>query len=56
MHTCAGTSGTAGDDETTLDLVEELLMQLTVSVPYTRDEDIPIHMCHHTSGGRSRFT
>ena len=55
-HSVAGSSGTAGDDETALDLVEESLMQLTVLVPYTRDEDIPIHMCHHTSGGRSHFT
>lgn len=55
-HTGAGLSGTAGDDETTLDLVEESLMQLTVSVPYTRDEDILIPMCRHTSGGGSRFT
>ena len=55
-HTSAGPSGTAGDDETTLDLVEESLMQLTVSIPYTKDEDIPIWMCRHTSGGRCRFT
>ena len=55
-HSGAGLSGTAGDDETALDLVEESLMQLTMSVPYTRDEDIPIHMRRHTSGGGSRFT
>ena len=30
-------------------------MQLTVSVPYTRDEDIPLRMRRHTSGGESRF-
>ena len=56
MHIGAGSSSTAGDDETTLDLVEESLMQLTVSVPYTRDEDIPIRMRRHTSGGGSHFT
>ena len=55
-HSVAGPSGTTGDNETTLDLVEELLMQLTVFVPYTRDEDIPIRMCRHTNGGRSCFT
>ena len=55
-HSVAGPSGTADDDETALDMVEELLMQLTVSVPYTRDEDIPIRMRRHTSGGGSRFT
>lgn len=55
-HLVAGFSGTAGEDETTLDLVEESLMQLTMSVPYTRDENIPIRMCRHTSGGRSGFT
>ena len=38
----AGMSGNAGDDETTLDLVEESLMQLMVSVPYTNDDDILI--------------
>lgn len=54
-HTGAGLSGIASDDETTLDLVEESLMQLTVSVPYTRDEDIPLRMRRHTSGGESRF-
>jgi hypothetical protein len=55
-HSVAGLSGTAGNDETTLDLVEELLMQLTMSVPYIRDEDIPTCMRRHTSGGGSRFT
>ena len=54
-YSCAGLSGTAGDDETALDLVEESLMQLIVSVPYTRDEDIPIHMRRHTNDGGSRF-
>ena len=56
MHSVAGPSSTTGDDETALDLVEESLMQLTVSVPYTRDEDIPICMRRHTSSGGSRFT
>ena len=51
-----GPSGTAKDEEMDLDLVEELLMQLTISIPYTRDEDILIRMCRHTSGGRSHFT
>ena len=51
-----GTSGTARDDEIDLDLVEESLMQLTMLVPYIKDEDIPICMRHHTSGGGSRFT
>lgn len=41
-HTGAGPSGTTGDDEIALVLVKESLMQLTVSVPYTRDEDIPL--------------
>ena len=31
-------------------------MQLTMLVPYIKDEDIPICMRHHTSGGGSRFT
>ena len=39
-----------------LDLVEEDLIQLTVPIPYTWDEDIPLCMRHHTSGGRGRFT
>lgn len=56
MHSVVGPSGIAGDDETALDMVEESLMQLTMSVPYTRHEDIPIRMCRHTSGGGSRFT
>ena len=43
-HSVAGSSNTADDDETALDMVEESLMQLIVSVPYTRDEDIPICM------------
>ena len=41
-HIGEGLSGTTGDDETDLDLVEESLMQLMMSVPYTRDDDIPI--------------
>ena len=55
-HTGAGPSGTAKDDETDLHLVKESLMQLTMLVPYTRDEDIPIRMPHHTSGSRRCFT
>ena len=55
-HIDVGSSSTVGDDETDLDLVEESLMQLTMSVPYTKDEDILIQMRHHTSGGGSRFT
>ena len=51
-----GPSGTARDEETDLDLVEEFLMQLTIPIPYTRDEDIPVRMRRHTSGGGSRFT
>ena len=31
-------------------------MQLTVLIPYTRDEDIPFRMRRHTSGGGGRFT
>ena len=54
-HLGVGPSGTTSDDETTLDLVEDSLMQLTVSVSYTRDEDIPIRMHRHTSGGGSCF-
>ena len=54
-QTCAGPSGTATDEETNLDLVEESLMQLTMPIPYNRDEDVPVRMRHHTSGGGSRF-
>ena len=50
-----GPGGTAGDDEADLDVVEDSLMQLTIYVPLTRDEDIPIRMCRHASGGGSRF-
>ena len=48
----AGPSGTAGED-TDLDEVEESLTQLTIFVPLTTDEDIPIRMCRHASGGGS---
>ena len=51
-----GPSSTARDKQTDLDMVKEDLTQLTVLIPYTRDEDIPIHMCHHTGGGGGRFT
>lgn len=54
-HSGAGPSGTVGDYETDLDEVEESLTQLTILVPLTRDEDIPVCMRRHTSGGRSRF-
>ena len=39
-HTGAGPSNTTGDDEVDLDLVKESLMQLNISVRYTRDENI----------------
>ena len=55
-HAVAGPSGTASDYDTDLDVVEESLTQLMISVPLTRDEDIPICMRCHTSGGGSRFT
>ena len=51
----AGPSGTAGED-TDLDEVEESLTQLTIFVPLTRDEDIPVCMRRHASGGGSRFS
>ena len=50
-----GLNYTTRDEETDLDLVEESLMQLTIPIPYTRDEDIPIRMRRHTSGGGSHF-
>ena len=50
----AGPSGTAGED-TDLDEVEESLTQLTIGIPLTRDDDIPIRMRRHASGGGSRF-
>ena len=49
-----GLSSTAGED-IDLDEVEESLTQLTIYVPLTRDEDIPIRMHRHASGGGSRF-
>lgn len=54
-HSVAGPSGTTGNDETDLDVVEESLMQLTMEVPLTRDKEILVRMRLHTSGGRSRF-
>ena len=51
----ASPSGTTGED-TDLDEVEESLTQLTIFVPLTRDEDIPVRMHRHASGGGSRFT
>ena len=54
-HVGAGSSGTIADYDTDLDEVEESLTQLTILVPLTRDEDIPIHMCRHTSGSGGCF-
>jgi hypothetical protein len=51
-----GPSGTAGEYDTNLDEVEESLTQLTISVTLTRDEDIPVRMRRHASGGGSRFS
>ena len=51
-----GPSGTAGECDTDLDEVEESLTRLTIFVPLTRDEDIPVHMRRHASGGGSRFS
>ena len=51
----AGPSGTIGED-IALDEVEESLTQLTISIPLTRDEDIPVRMRRHASGGGSRFS
>ena len=51
----AGPSGTAGED-TDLEKVEESLTQFTIYVPLTRDEDIPVRMRRHASGGGSRFS
>ena len=47
-----GPSSTAGDD-IYLDEVEESLTQLTISIPLTKDEDIPVRMRRHASGGGS---
>ena len=53
----AGSSGMAGSEKGhTLDLLEEDHIQMMVPVPYTRDEDIPMHMRQHTNDGRGRFT
>ena len=50
-------SGTVESEQgDTLDLLEEDLIQLTVLVPYTRDEDIPMRMRRHTDGGGGLFT
>ena len=43
-HGGAGPSGTTGEYDKDLDEVEELLTQLMISVPLTRDEDIPLRM------------
>jgi phenolic acid decarboxylase len=55
-QTGTSSSDTARDEEIDLDLVEESLMQLTMPVPYTRDEDISIRMRHHNSRGETHFT
>jgi hypothetical protein len=52
----AGPSGTTGEYDTDLDEVEELLTQLTIFFPLTRDEDIPVCMRRHASGGSSQFS
>ena len=45
----AGLSGIIGGKQgDTLDLLEEELIQLTVPILYTRDEDIPMSMRRHT--------
>jgi hypothetical protein len=54
--TVIGPSGITKDEHTDLDMVKEDLMQLTISMPYTREEDIPIRMRHHIVGGGGRFT
>ena len=51
-----GPSGTTKDDQSYLDHVVEDLIHLMVPIPYTRDEDILVHMRRHTGGGRGRFT
>ena len=40
----------------TLDLLEEDLIQLTIPVSYTREEDIPMCMNHHIRDDRGCFT
>ena len=40
----------------TLDLLEEDLLQLSVLVTYTHDEDILFHMHRHTEGVGGRLT
>ena len=54
-HGGASLSGTTGDYYTDMDEVEELLTQLTISIPLTRDEDIPVCMRCHANGGGSHF-
>ena len=49
-------SGTIGKYDTNLDEMEESLTQLTISIPLTKDEDIPVCMHHHASGGGSQFS
>ena len=51
----AGPSGTRGEYDIDLDEVEELLTQFMIFVILTRDEDIPVRMRRHASGGGSRF-
>lgn len=55
-RTGMGPSCIARGDQSDLDLVEEDLIQLTVPISYTRDEDIPICMHRHTGGSGGHFT
>jgi hypothetical protein len=47
---------TGGEQGDALDLLEEDLIHLMVTIPYTRDEDILMWICRHTGGDRERFT
>ena len=48
---------TIGDEQgDTLHLLEEDLLQLSVLVTYTHDEDILFHMHRHTEGDGGRLT
>ena len=56
-RTRAGPRGTTESEHgDPLDLLEEDLIQLTIPIPYTWDEDIPMHMRRHTDSGRGHFT
>ena len=53
----AGLRNTIGDEQgDALDLLEMDLIQLTVPVSYTQEEDIPIRMLRHTGCGGGCFT